>query len=110
MASPLPKVLHPVAGRPMLARILGALGDIASEPIRVIVGDGAHLITPVAGKYKALCFKQDEKDRGTAGAVEAGCPGELKGPVLIVNGDHPLIRSRDIQHHTKTKHTTQQLD
>ena len=97
MASPLPKVLHPVAGQPMLARILGAVGDISSEQIRVVVGYGAHLITPVAGKYKALCFKQAEKNQGTACAVESARPEELKGHVLILNGDHPLVSSRDIQ-------------
>ena len=97
MASPLPKVLHPVAGQPMLARILKAVADIASSQIRVVVGHGAHLITPVAGKYKALCFKQDEKDWGTARAVKTARPEELEGRVLIASGDHPLISPGDLR-------------
>lgn len=104
MASPLPKVLHPVAGQPMLARILRVAGDISSEQIRVVVGYGAHLITPVAGKYKALCFKQDEDNWGTAGAVEAACPEELEGHVLIVNGDHPLVGVKDIRAFVQSYH------
>lgn len=104
MASPLPKVLHPVAGQPMLARTLRAVGDISSEQIRVVVGYGAHLITPVAGKYKALCFKQDERNWGTAGAVAAACPEELEGHVLIINGDHPLVSSKDIRAFVQSYH------
>ena len=96
MASPLPKVLHPVAGQPMLARILKSLSDVYSKQIRVVAGPGAHLIAPVAGAFKALCFKQSETERGTAKAVLSACPEELKGDVLIINGDHPLISSGDI--------------
>ena len=104
MASPLPKVLHPVAGQPMLVRVLRVVEDISSEQIRVVVGYGAHLITPVAGKYKALCFKQDEKDWGTAGAVTSACPEELEGHVLIINGDHPLVSARDIRAFVQSYH------
>ena len=104
MSSALPKVLHPVAGQPMLARVLRAAGDISSKQIRVVVGYGAHLITPVAGKYKALCFKQDEKNWGTAKAVAAACPKELEGHVLIVNGDHPLVSSQDIRAFVQSYH------
>ena len=96
MASGLPKVLHPVAGKPMLARILEALKDTYSKEIRVVVGEDSHLTTPIAGKFKALCFKQKKETWGTAQAVLTACPQELKGDVLILNGDHPLITGKDI--------------
>ena len=96
MASSLPKSLHPVAGQPMLARILKATRGVHCDSVRVVVGYGDSLITPIAGRFKALCFKQKEQDYGTAKALLAACPEELKGDVLVVNGDHPLIHSSDL--------------
>ena len=96
MASQLPKALHPVAGMPMLARILKSLSEVDSKQVRVVAGPGSHLIAPVAAAFKALCFKQSETERGTAQAVLAARPEEMKGDALIINGDHPLIGSGDI--------------
>jgi len=102
MASNLPKVLHPVAGQPMLARILATLKDTYSKEIRVVVGQLSHLITPIAGKFNALCFEQKTETWGTAQAVLAACPQELTGDVLIINGDHPLIATKDLTHFVRS--------
>ena len=96
MVSSLPKVLHPVGGQPMLARILRAIKDTYSKEVRVVVGHASHLVTPIAGKFNALCFEQEKDSRGTAKAVLAARPKEFKGDVLIINGDHPLITGKDI--------------
>ena len=97
MGTALPKVVHPVAGRPMLARILQALESLPLHQIRVVVGQrGAQFITPVANRYKALCFQQEETHWGTAKAVASARPEELKGDILILSGDHPLITSKDL--------------
>lgn len=97
MASSLPKPLHPVAGQPMLARVLKATREISSDSVRVVVGYGDHLIIPVAGKFKALCFKQEDNEYGTAKSLLAARPEELKGDVLVINGDHPLVHSSDLK-------------
>ena len=96
MASSLPKVLHPVAGQPMLARVLRAVSGVQPKTIRVVLGPSAEIISTVAGAFKALCFQQDSKAWGTAQAVLAGKPEELTGDLLIINGDHPLIQSADL--------------
>ena len=96
MGTALPKVVHPVAGQPMLVRILKALEPLPTQQVRVVTGDGADFITPIANKYKALCFQQDKTHWGTAKAVASARPEELKGDVLIVSGDHPLITSKDL--------------
>lgn len=96
MASLLPKVLHPVAGQPMLARALKNFTNIQTNPIRVVVGSASDIVSSVAGKFKALCFQQDQKSWGTAQAVLAARPEEMTGDVLIINGDHPLIRPGDL--------------
>ena len=96
MGTAFPKVVHPVAGLPMLARVLQALESLALKQTRVVVGEGAPFITPIANKYKALCFQQETKYWGTAKAVASARPEELKGDVLILSGDHPLITSKDL--------------
>ena len=104
MASAMPKVLHPVAGQPMLARSLKALTELYPQQIRVVVGASSQLVSSVAGKFKALCFKQSEGVWGTAQAVLAARPEELKGEVLIINGDHPLVTSADITQFVRMYH------
>lgn len=96
MGTAFPKVIHPVAGLPMLARVLQALQSITLKQIRVVVGVGAPLITPIANRYKALCFQQETKNWGTAKAVASARPEEWTGDVLILSGDHPLITSKNL--------------
>ena len=96
MGTALPKVVHPVAGQPMLARILKALEALPIQQVRVVTGEGSDFITPIASKYKALCFQQDKAHWGTARAVASARPEEIKGDVLIVSGDHPLVTSKDL--------------
>ena len=96
MGTTLPKVLHPVAGQPMIARILKAISGIQPKQIRVVLGDKASIISTIAGQFKALCFKQNQNHWGTAQAVLSAKPEELKGDLLIINGDHPLIQSTDL--------------
>ena len=104
MASQLPKVLHPVAGKPMLARILSAVSDIHPKQVRVVVGPVGTIVSTVAGKFKALCFQQKETAWGTAQAVLTAKPEEMKGDILIINGDHPLIQSYDLSQFIRNYH------
>ena len=104
MASHLPKVLHPVAGQPMLARSLKSISEVYPKQVRVVVGPASHIVSSVAGKFKALCFQQSEKAWGTAQAVLAARPEEMKGDILVINGDHPLISSADIIQFIRSYH------
>ncbi len=96
MKSSLPKVLHPVAGVPMLLRIVQVAKAAGAAETRVVVGFGENLVRQVVEPAGATCFKQHEQ-KGTADAVKAAQPDTLNGPVLILNGDHPLINVGDIK-------------
>lgn len=97
MRSSLPKSLHPVAGQPILARILLSLKKVKVDEIRVVINEESrHLIQPVAEAFKAQVFFQDEKV-GTAAAVLSAQADALTGDVLIVNGDHPLMVPSDLE-------------
>lgn len=94
MKSPLPKVLHPVAGMPMITYPLGALKALDIEDVRVVVGHGKALVEKVVHSVGYSCFEQKEQ-KGTGHAVMAADFKTLEGDVLIVNGDHPLIAPED---------------
>lgn len=96
MASPLPKVLHPVAGLPMITYVLGALKNLGLVEIRVVLGHGQELIRRVVDSLGVGLFIQTEQ-KGTAHAVRSAGVDSLEGDVLIVNGDHPLITDKDLK-------------
>jgi bifunctional UDP-N-acetylglucosamine pyrophosphorylase/glucosamine-1-phosphate N-acetyltransferase len=96
MKSALPKVLHPVAGKPMLGHVLASVSRLRPAKVIGIVAPGADAVTaafaphPTAVQRKAL---------GTGDAVKAALPGLRghSGPVLVVYGDSPLITSASLQ-------------
>lgn len=96
MASALPKVLHPVAGSPMILRIIEQCRAAGASEIRVVVGFGEALVRQVVEPTGAFCHRQTDQ-KGTADAVRSADPASLSGPVLILNGDHPLIEADDIK-------------
>ena len=95
MKSPLPKVLHPVAGRPMIEKIILASKKAGATDIRVVVGHGQNLVRTVVEPLGVNCFVQ-ENQLGTADAVKSAEMDTLAGDVVIMNGDHPLIEAEDI--------------
>lgn len=90
MSSPLPKVLHPVAGDPMILKIVRAVQKCGASDVRVVVGYGEDLLRQVLEPYGVTCCRQQEQ-KGTGDAVQSADPETLKEHVLIINGDHPLI-------------------
>ncbi len=96
MKTPLPKVVHPVAGRPMIERVARVVRSAGAGEIRVVVGFGESLVRSIVEPLGAVCFKQ-ERQMGTADAVRSAQPESLRGDVVILNGDHPLMEIEDIQ-------------
>ena len=100
MHSGLPKSLHPVAGQPILARILRALRQIPLQEIRVVINEEhKHLMEPLAQAFRAKVCCQNPNKKGTGTAVLSALQEtpNTKGPVLIVNGDHPLLSPSDLK-------------
>lgn len=96
MKSPLPKVLHPVAGQPMILRSIRAARSAGATEIRLIVGHGQNLVRNVVESAGVICFEQKEQ-LGTAHAIRSAQIENLEGEVLIMNGDHPLVEPRDLE-------------
>lgn len=96
MKSSLPKVLHPVAGHPMIYRIVKEVTSAGAHETRVVVGVGAELVQRVVEPLGATSFVQ-KRQEGTADAVAAAEPYSLSGAVLIIGGDHPLVTRQDVE-------------
>ncbi len=95
MRSARPKVLHPLAGRTLLAHVLGSIAQARVTARVVVIGPGEHAVAAEAKRAApdAECFVQQER-RGTAHAVLAARAAIERKPddVLIVYGDTPLIQ------------------
>lgn len=90
MRSELPKVLHPVAGLPMLGHVLRAAAALGPERIVVVVGSAMENVAKAAAPYATVVQKNQQ---GTADAVRAA-DEKLKGfsgNVLVLFGDTPLL-------------------
>lgn len=107
MKSSLPKVLHQVAGKSMLAHILDSVQTL-SDDIHVVLHHQAALIkNEISKDYSDIFFHiQDVKNyAGTGGALmQGGSSAQAKYPlsfkyerVLILNGDMPLVQKEDLQ-------------
>ena len=100
MKSALPKVLHKVANRSMLGHALHA--GMALEPKRIVVvhGPDMAIVQAEAKLFAPNCFFAEQKDRlGTGHAVsmaEDALQG-LKGTVLVLYGDVPLIHTATLK-------------
>ena len=94
MKSDIPKVLHPLLGKPMVEYIFDAVRDICEDPPLVVVGNRADLVMETLGD-KARYVVQDPQ-LGTAHAVQ--CAREvLRGKsdiILVANSDFPLITAK----------------
>jgi bifunctional UDP-N-acetylglucosamine pyrophosphorylase / glucosamine-1-phosphate N-acetyltransferase len=91
MRSDLPKVLHPLAGRPLLGHVLAASRELAPERIVVVHGHGGERVKAAFADQDCVWVEQAEQ-RGTGHAVIQALPAvEDLDRILILYGDVPLI-------------------
>lgn len=100
MQSDLPKVLHPVCGRAMLAYVLDTARQAGSDRLLVVVGHRADLVKQTfAADAADISWVLQSPQIGTGHAVMV-CKDELaglEGPVLVLAGDGPLIRPETLR-------------
>jgi bifunctional UDP-N-acetylglucosamine pyrophosphorylase/glucosamine-1-phosphate N-acetyltransferase len=94
MNTRLPKVLHEVTGRPMLAYVLDACRTVGVQKVYVVVGFGADQVQERFTDASDIVWVHQPEQLGTAHAVLC-CKEHLKdfaGETMILCGDGPLIR------------------
>ncbi|GAB4223201.1 MAG: bifunctional UDP-N-acetylglucosamine diphosphorylase/glucosamine-1-phosphate N-acetyltransferase GlmU [Gammaproteobacteria bacterium] len=108
MHSPFPKVLHPLAGRPLLAHVIQTAQELAPDVMHIVLGYGADQIQQYftnhddlfrthAGKKPELNWVMQAEQLGTGHAVAQALPYiPDNSRILVLYGDVPLITATSL--------------
>ncbi len=97
MKSSLPKVLHPIAGKPMLERVIETAENLGAQKIHVVYGHGGELVKK-SMSHKAINWILQNKQLGTGHAVQQVSQYlEDDETTLILYGDVPLISKETLE-------------
>jgi len=99
MKSDLPKVLHPILGRPLIEYLLDTLLDIEIGRIAVVIGYQADLVKKSLATYQGkIEFVLQEEQLGTGHAVMMAEPTlkDFDGDILVLAGDVPFLSRETI--------------
>ncbi len=98
MRSRKPKVLMPIAGRPMLAHVIEAARTLQPTRIHIIYGHAGDQVRAAFADQADLSWIEQAERRGTGHAVQQALPAlPTQGRVLVLYGDVPLIRSETLR-------------
>lgn len=101
MQSDLPKVLHKLAGKPMLAHAIDSAKQLEPAQIAVVVGHGADVVKAAFDGQNDLAFALQQPQHGTGHAVQQAEPlfvGEAEADkTLILYGDVPLVQAETLK-------------
>jgi bifunctional UDP-N-acetylglucosamine pyrophosphorylase/glucosamine-1-phosphate N-acetyltransferase len=102
MKSALAKVMHSVAGLPIVHYPVQAALDAGCGEVVVVVGHGrehveAYLARAFAGKRVRTAVQEQQRGTGDAARVGLAAVGRRAGRVLVMNGDVPLVTGDDLR-------------
>ena len=96
MQSALPKVLHPLAGKPLLSHVIDTARTLAPAGMCIVYGHGGDAV-PALLKDQGLTFARQELQLGTGHAVaQANASLQDAMPTMILYGDVPLTRGASL--------------
>lgn len=106
MKSDLPKVLHPVCGKPMVEHITDHLKNLNIDEIVTVVGHKKEMIQNQLGT--SVQYAVQEEQLGTAHAVNMSKEllGDREGTTLIITGDTPLVSEQTLDYLLEHHHQT----
>ena len=99
MKSDLPKVLHEVCGKPMVEHVFYAVRGAGVTRIVCVIGHEAGMMRERLGGHADVEFALQAEQNGTGHAVQMAADqlADHDGPVLVLAGDTPLLRSESLQ-------------
>lgn len=96
MKSTLPKVLNPIAGKPLVEHVIKAAQPLTGLPMKTLIGHGADQVKAVLGSDHTFILQ--EQQLGTGHAVQQALQYlHNDSVVLILYGDVPLIRTETLE-------------
>jgi len=94
MRSDTHKVLHPIAGRPLLLHLLDRVDALGAERRIVVLGKGREQVEPaIAGRGAEVAVQSEQRGTGHAVQQAADALGSYDGPVIILYGDTPFVET-----------------
>jgi bifunctional UDP-N-acetylglucosamine pyrophosphorylase/glucosamine-1-phosphate N-acetyltransferase len=98
MKSDLHKVLHPIAGKPMLLHLLDSLDELDSKRTVVVVGDRREQIDAAIASREVVTALQDPQHGTAHAALQAReALSGFSGNILVCFGDVPMVRAATVQ-------------
>lgn len=96
MKSSLPKVMHPIAGRPMIRHLLASLEALAPEKLVVVVGEEMEQVARAVAPWPTA-VQRERLGTGHAVLAARSIVEGHQGDVLIVYGDTPLLSAETLE-------------
>jgi bifunctional UDP-N-acetylglucosamine pyrophosphorylase/glucosamine-1-phosphate N-acetyltransferase len=97
MKSNLPKVLHPLGGRPLFLHVLRTAQRLNPNPVAIVIGHEAEAVrSAYAGNDVAWILQEQQRGTGHAVLCAKEAFKEFKGEVIILSGDVPFIREQTL--------------
>ncbi|WP_110654313.1 bifunctional UDP-N-acetylglucosamine diphosphorylase/glucosamine-1-phosphate N-acetyltransferase GlmU [Salinicola halimionae] len=100
MRSKTPKVLHKLAGRPLVQHVVDTAAGLDNARLHVVVGHGGETVREALSAStsddRELAFCEQTEQKGTGHAVAQALDGLGDGKVLVLYGDVPLIQARTL--------------
>ncbi len=93
MRSSLPKVVHPIAGRPMVGWVLAALGGAGADRTVVVVGHGAEAVRDALPAEVGIAVQEEQLGTGHATQVGLAALDPACDAVIVACGDTPLLQA-----------------
>ena len=107
MKSSLYKVLHPVAGKPMVEHVIEQVEAINVTDIVTIVGFGAEKVKEQLGERSKYALQKKQLGTGHAVLATADLLKDKKGTTLVICGDTPLLTAKTleelVEHHEEVE-------
>ena len=103
MKSDLPKVLHPLCGKPMLWHVLEALKSAVTEKPVVIVGHGAEAVREYLGDSADCVLQEPQLGTGHAAMQAEPLLRDRTDLVIVTYADMPLLRGETFQRLVETQ-------
>ena len=97
MKSDLHKVLHPIAGRPMLLHLMASAATLDPQHQVVVVGSGREQLEKAVGDKATIAVQEPQYGTGHAVQQAQGALQGFAGDVLVLYGDVPFVRAETMQ-------------